>query len=107
MAGAIAAAWPRFVRQGGGCIVNVSSMSSLDPFPGLSVYGAAKAALNAIVKGCVHEGAAAGIRAFTVAPGSVETAMLRAIAREMGMTAPEPQAVEYIYFVAGGSDSPH
>jgi NAD(P)-dependent dehydrogenase (short-subunit alcohol dehydrogenase family) len=31
----IARAWPIFVAQQGGCVVNVSTMSTIDPFPGL------------------------------------------------------------------------
>ena len=62
-----------------GCIVNVSSMASDDPFPGLSVYGAAKASLNTLVNGISNEAAADGIRAFSIAPGAVETDLLRSI----------------------------
>lgn len=78
-AAAIARAWPVFERQKSGCIVNISSMSSVDPFPGLAVYGAAKAALNTLTRGCATEGAAFGLRAFSIAPGAVETPMLRAV----------------------------
>lgn len=81
-AAAIARAWPDFERQRAGCIINISSMSSVDPFPGLSVYGAAKAALNTLTKGCATEGASFGLRAFAIAPGAVETPMLRAIFSE-------------------------
>src|SRR5690606_15556706 len=40
------AAWPVMRDQGGGVIVNVSSMASLDPFQGFGVYGACKAWVN-------------------------------------------------------------
>src|SRR5258706_4505705 len=40
------AVWPTFKQQQGGCIVNISSMSSRDPLPGFAAYGAAKAGLN-------------------------------------------------------------
>lgn len=63
-------------------IVNVSSVSAIDPFPGLSVYGASKAALHALTRGCATEGAQAGIKAFAVAPGAVETEMLRSLFSE-------------------------
>ena len=61
------------------CIVNVSSMASVDPFPGLGVYGAAKAAVNTLTRATAAEGAAAGLRAFAVAPGAVETGLLRSL----------------------------
>lgn len=64
------------------CIVNVSSMASVDPFPGLGVYGAAKAAVNTLTRATASEGAAAGLRAFAVAPGAVETGLLRSLFNE-------------------------
>ena len=65
--------------KGTGCIVNISSMASDDPFPGLSVYGAAKASLNTLVKGISNEAGPDGIKAFSIAPGAVETDLLRSI----------------------------
>lgn len=84
-AAAITRAWPVFQRQRSGCIINISSMSAIDPFPGLAVYGAAKAALNTLTKGCATEGAGFGLRAFAIAPGAVETPMLRAIVPESAL----------------------
>lgn len=83
----IAAAWPVFASQHGagtgpGRVVSVSSMATADPFPGLSTYAATKAAINLLTRGVALEGAESGILAFAVAPGAVETAMLRAIADE-------------------------
>jgi NAD(P)-dependent dehydrogenase (short-subunit alcohol dehydrogenase family) len=74
----VAELWPVFVRQAGGCVVNVSSMATVDPFPGLSVYAASKAALDSLTRSIVIEGRTNNIRAFSVAPGAVETPMLRA-----------------------------
>lgn len=78
-ANAIAAAWPIFARQRRAVIVNVSSAASTDPFPGFFAYAAAKAAVNLLARSAAKEGARLGIRAFAVAPGAVETPMLRAI----------------------------
>lgn len=69
--------WPIMKTQGGGVIVNVSSVSSFDPFPGFATYGATKAWVNAFTRGLAEEGRADRIRAFAVAPGAVETQMLR------------------------------
>jgi len=66
----------------GPCIVNVSSMASLDPFPGFFAYAAAKSALNSMVRSCHKEGQALGVRCFGVAPGAVETEMLRGLFTE-------------------------
>lgn len=59
------------------CIVTVSSQSSTDPFPGLGVYGAAKAAVNILALATARE--CPGVRAFAVAPGAVETPLLRSL----------------------------
>jgi 3-oxoacyl-[acyl-carrier protein] reductase len=64
--------------QGGGVLVNVSSMASVDPFRGFSIYGASKAWVNLFTQAIAEEGRPLGIRAFAVAPGAVETQMLRA-----------------------------
>ncbi|MHC4697098.1 MAG: SDR family NAD(P)-dependent oxidoreductase [Planctomycetota bacterium] len=71
------AVWSVMKSRGGGVIVNISSVASVDPFPGLGVYGAAKAWVNTWTKALADEGRACGIKVFAVAPGAVETAMLR------------------------------
>lgn len=76
---AIARAWPVFRKQGSGCVVNVSTLGTDDPFPGFFAYAASKASVELMVKSCAKEGAEIGVRAFAVAPGAVETDTLRAI----------------------------
>lgn len=71
------AAWPHLAETKG-TIVNLSSLGSVDPFPGFAVYGACKTWVNAFTAAAAKEGKAAGIRVFAVAPGAVETEMLRA-----------------------------
>ncbi len=71
------AVWPVMKSNGGGAIVNISSIASIDPFPGFAAYGAAKAWVNAWTRGLAEEGRACGIRVFAIAPGGVETIMLR------------------------------
>jgi NAD(P)-dependent dehydrogenase (short-subunit alcohol dehydrogenase family) len=82
---AIRAAWPIFLRQRSGRIVNISTLGTIDPFPGFFAYAAAKAAVNLMAKSCHIEGRVHGIRAFAVAPGAVETKMLRAIIPESAL----------------------
>lgn len=74
----IAAIWPHFVDRRGGTIVCTSTLGTRDPFPGFFGYAAAKSAIDSMVRSCAIEGRAHGIRAFSVAPGAVETPMLRA-----------------------------
>jgi NAD(P)-dependent dehydrogenase (short-subunit alcohol dehydrogenase family) len=71
--------WPTFKNQGGGAIVNISSISAKDPFDGLGPYGASKAAANLLCQAMAREGAADNIRVHTVAPGATETAMFRSL----------------------------
>ena len=73
------AAWPVFEKQGGGVVVNVSSLASRDPFPGFAAYGAAKAGLNLFGLSAAREGETIGVRVHTVAPGATETGMFRAL----------------------------
>ncbi|MCC6283887.1 MAG: SDR family oxidoreductase [Phycisphaerales bacterium] len=77
--------WPLLVRSGGGCIVNLSSMASVDPFPGFFAYAAAKAGVNLMARVADDEGRRVGIRAFAVAPGAVETPMLRGMFAESAL----------------------
>ncbi len=74
-----AAAWPHLRDQGRGVIVNVSSMASADPFPQFSMYAAAKSGLNMFTLCTAREGESVGVRAVCVAPGAVETPMLRSL----------------------------
>ena len=71
------AAWPIMVEQGGGIVINVSSLAAVDPFPGNGTYGATKAWIESFTKVTAHEGAEHSIRAYAIRPGAVETPMLR------------------------------
>jgi NAD(P)-dependent dehydrogenase (short-subunit alcohol dehydrogenase family) len=71
--------WPIWRRQGGGVVVNVSSMAARDPFEGLGAYGSAKAGMNLLGTALAREGKSIGVRVHTVAPGAVETQMFRSL----------------------------
>lgn len=75
----VSAAWPVFHRQKGGVVVNISSMASLDPYPGFMVYSASKSALDGVTRSVAVEGAPLGVTAFSICPGAVETTMLRSL----------------------------
>src|SRR5262245_13154699 len=74
--------WPAMVAQGGGAIVNISSMASLSPLPGFSVYGGCKAWINTFTQAIAAEGKPHRIRAFALALGAVDTPLLRTAAPE-------------------------
>ncbi len=102
----IAAAWPTFVAQQRGCIVNISSMATEDPFPGFFAYAASKAAVEMMAVSCAKEGTEHNIRAFAIAPGAVETNLLRTIvSKEEWPTAncltPQAVAAEIVACVIG------
>ncbi len=73
------AAWDIFEKQKSGFVGNVSSMASFDPFPGFSIYAAAKVGVNMFTKATADEGKAINLKAVCVAPGAVETPMLRGL----------------------------
>lgn len=73
----IARAWPHFKSRRAGCIVNVGTLSTTDPFPGFFAYAASKSALDSLTRSAHVEGAKLGIRAFTLSLGAIETPMLR------------------------------
>jgi len=60
-------------------IVNVSSQSAIDPFPGFSLYGASKAWIDLLTESLATEGEEQGIRVCSVRPGAVETPLLRGL----------------------------
>jgi NAD(P)-dependent dehydrogenase (short-subunit alcohol dehydrogenase family) len=77
-----AAAWEPLAAQGGGRIAGVSSMAAIDPMPGFSLYAPAKAAENMFLRVAARQGADRGIETVTLAPGAIETAMLRGLFSE-------------------------
>ena len=61
--------------DGGGRIVNMSSIVSVTGFSGLSVYGATKASLTGFTRSLAREAGPLGITVNAVAPGFVDTEM--------------------------------
>ena len=66
----IAALIPSMTEQGRGCIINLSSVSSLAGTPNRAVYAASKGALDAATRSLAIELGPRGIRVNAVAPGS-------------------------------------
>jgi NAD(P)-dependent dehydrogenase (short-subunit alcohol dehydrogenase family) len=69
----VAALVPGMVQRGTGAIVNVSTMVASFGLPGLSAYGASKAALELLTKAWAAEYGPAGVRVNAVAPGPTRT----------------------------------
>ncbi len=75
----------QMIRQGGGgSIVNIGSVSSFRPQPSNGVYVAAKHGVVGLTKVAAIENGVHGIRVNTVAPGAIDTPMLRNALDRMG-----------------------
>ena len=72
----IQAVAPVMQRQGGGSIVNVSSIAGMRGFRGHVAYSASKWALRGISQTAATELGPTGIRVNTVLPGPIDTPML-------------------------------
>jgi NAD(P)-dependent dehydrogenase (short-subunit alcohol dehydrogenase family) len=70
---------PHMRRQGGGRILNVASGLAVHPLPGVSAYGASKAAIVQFSRVLALEEQPHGLRVFAVHPGVVRTAVLEAL----------------------------
>lgn len=82
---------PVIAAQGGGAIVNLSSVAGLGGTPGIVAYGASKHAVIGVTKTAAMEFAPMQIRVNAVCPSPVETRMMRAL--EAGMNPGDPEAV--------------
>ncbi|MFL9812928.1 SDR family oxidoreductase [Stutzerimonas sp. VN223-3] len=60
-----------------GSVVVIGSTASINPGPGLSVYGATKAALRALVRSWILDIKGSGVRINLLSPGPVDTQSLR------------------------------
>ncbi len=70
---------PILKAHGGGAIVNIASVSGIKGNLGRSAYGASKGALVTLTKIMAVELADDGIRVNAIAPGPIETPMVREI----------------------------
>jgi dihydroanticapsin dehydrogenase len=78
------AAIPHMLRQGGGSIVNMSSVNGIVSEPFLAVYSASKGAIVMLTKGVALDYAKQGIRCNAICPGWVDTPINHAHAALLG-----------------------
>ena len=67
---------PVMLENGGGSIVNNSSVGGLNGFPGLAAYTASKGAVTLLTKTMALEYADKGIKVNAICPGTIETPMV-------------------------------
>jgi NAD(P)-dependent dehydrogenase (short-subunit alcohol dehydrogenase family) len=63
------------LKQSRGWVVNLASIAGTEPTPGLTVYGATKAAVIALTRSLNAELDGDGVRAIAICPGFVDTPM--------------------------------
>jgi NAD(P)-dependent dehydrogenase (short-subunit alcohol dehydrogenase family) len=66
----------QMIKQGGGAIVNTSSVGAVKPMPGFCAYSASKGGLNVLTKTAALEGADHNIRVNTIMPGPTQNTLL-------------------------------
>ncbi|QJD82900.1 SDR family NAD(P)-dependent oxidoreductase [Cohnella herbarum] len=74
---------PSMLEQGGGVIVNVSSVHAVATLDGYSAYSASKAGIVGLTRAIALDYAKQNIRANTVLPGAVRTPMLESSVRNL------------------------
>ena len=77
---------PHILAAGRGAIINNSSVSAEVGFPTISPYNASKHGIASLTKVAALEYADKNIRVNAVAPGAVDTPMLRRAAAAFGMS---------------------
>jgi len=76
---------PRMLEQGGGAIVNSSSVAGVVGFPGIGIYAASKHAVIGLTKTTALEYSPQGIRINAVSPGAIDTEMIDRLADGMNV----------------------
>lgn len=75
---------PRLRSSGGGVIVNMSSVQGLQSMPRVPAYAASKAGILSLTRNMALDYAHEGIRVVAVCPGTIDSELVRELARAEG-----------------------
>lgn len=98
----------RLMQGRGGSIVNVSSLGGVpgtEKFPGYAAYTVSKFALTGLTEALAAEGKDCNIRVNGVAPGAVDTAMLRQAAPHLRTRTGPADVAKVIAFLCDPTES--
>lgn len=93
---------PIMKKQGGGVIINTSSLAGVRPRPGLSAYNASKSAATGLTKSLAIELAPFNIRVNSISPVAADTPMLEGFYSEEMQKNPEASRKAFIASVPLG-----
>ncbi len=80
---------PEMRKRGGGVIINNASVQGLQSMPGVPAYAASKGGDLSLTRQMSLDYAAENIRVVAICPGTIDTEMVRSVAREELGTADE------------------
>ena len=98
----------RLMRERGGSIVNVSSLGGVpgtEKFPGYTAYTVSKFALTGLTEALAAEGKERNVRVNGVAPGAVDTDMLRKAAPHLRTRTTPAEVAKVIAFLCDPAES--
>lgn len=92
--------WRGMKKNGGGAIVNVSSLSGTRAYPMYAAYSASKWGQIGFTKATAEEGKPDNIRVNAIAPGKVDNAMRAAIAEDKSRMLKSEDCTGAVLFLA-------
>lgn len=77
-------ALPEIRRAGGGVVINIASVQGLQSMPRVPAYAASKGGVLSLTRNMALDYARDGIRVVAICPGTIDSGMVRTLARAEG-----------------------